>query len=297
MRLTGKRIAIIAVAAALVVAGGIGLFGNVALAQGPRGGGNGWGMMGGRGGGNGNGYGWNNGNGRGSGWGMMGGLWANGTLTDTQQYGGFGCPGYGMMGAWGGPAFGGNASGQRLTDSQVQQRVQDYLGSYDNSSDLKVAEVMEFQDNFYAQIQEKSTGINAFELLVDPYSGNVWPEYGPNMMWNTKYGMMAGQGGRGWGGMMRGFDWSGPTAQQSTAEMTVTPQQAVQYAQDYLDKQGFGQTAETTPDTFYGYYTIDTLDKDGKVTGMLSVNGYTGRVWYHTWHGQFIGMDDTGTQA
>jgi hypothetical protein len=28
--------------------------------------------------------------------------------------------------------------------------------------------------------------------------------------------------------------------------------------------------------------------KDGKVAGMLSVNGYTGQVWYHTWHGNFI---------
>jgi len=25
---------------------------------------------------------------------------------------------------------------------------------------------------------------------------------------------------------------------------------------------------------------------------MLSVNGYTGQVWYHIWHGKFIGMAD-----
>ena len=31
------------------------------------------------------------------------------------------------------------------------------------------------------------------ELLIDLYTGNAWPEYGPNMMWNTKYGHM-GQG-------------------------------------------------------------------------------------------------------
>lgn len=39
---------------------------------------------------------------------------------------------------------------------------------------------------------------------------------------------------------------------------------------------------------FPGYYTMDFL-KDGKTAGMLSVNGYTGQVWYHTWHGNFIG--------
>jgi len=27
---------------------------------------------------------------------------------------------------------------------------------------------------------------------------------------------------------------------------------------------------------------------DGKMAGMLSVNGFSGDVWPHTWHGQFI---------
>jgi len=40
---------------------------------------------------------------------------------------------------------------------------------------------------------------------------------------------------------------------------------------------------------FYGYYTIHVL-KDGAIYGMLSVNGYTGQVWYHFWHGPFLGM-------
>ncbi len=38
---------------------------------------------------------------------------------------------------------------------------------------------------------------------------------------------------------------------------------------------------------FYGYYTLD-FSRDGKVVGMLSVNGYTGEVWLHTWHGDFV---------
>ena len=40
---------------------------------------------------------------------------------------------------------------------------------------------------------------------------------------------------------------------------------------------------------FYGYYTIE-LEKDGQIVGMLSVNGYDGQVFYHTWHGVFIEM-------
>jgi hypothetical protein len=48
-----------------------------------------------------------------------------------------------------------------------------------------------------------------------------------------------------------------------------------------------GATAATDPTQFYGYYTID-FEKDGKVIGMLSVNGYSGQVFLHTWHGTFI---------
>ena len=53
---------------------------------------------------------------------------------------------------------------------------------------------MIFDNNAYARITEKSTGIGAMELLVDPASLVVFPEYGPNMMWNLKYGMMSGAG-------------------------------------------------------------------------------------------------------
>jgi len=30
------------------------------------------------------------------------------------------------------------------------------------------------------------------------------------------------------------------------------------------------------------------VEQDGKVIGMLSVNGTSGQVWYHTWHGAFV---------
>jgi hypothetical protein len=33
-------------------------------------------------------------------------------------------------------------------------------------------------------------GEAATEVLIDPRSGAVWIEYGPAMMWNTRYGMM-----------------------------------------------------------------------------------------------------------
>jgi len=66
-----------------------------------------------------------------------------------------------------------------------------------NSLDLAIGEIMEFEQNFYVIYYEKSTGIGAFEMLIDKRTGRIFPEYGPNMMWNTKYGHL---------GMMRGLE-------------------------------------------------------------------------------------------
>jgi hypothetical protein len=154
---------------------------------------------------------------------------------------------------------------------------------------------MIFDNNAYARITEKSTGIGAMELLVDPSNLSVFPEYGPNMMWNLKYGHMSGMMG-GQTGMMGGSQMMGGYGMMgnrnanpgsAAATMTVTADQGAKIAQQYLDKQFPGDQAATDPDPFYGYYTIDIM-KDGKPTGMLSVNGFSGQVFLHTWHGTFI---------
>ncbi|MGQ9794008.1 MAG: hypothetical protein ACUVSF_10045, partial [Anaerolineae bacterium] len=72
--------------------------------------------------------------------------------------------------------------------------------------------------------------------------------------------------------------------------MPVTSEQAVEQAQKYLDQLKAGLKAGEA-ETFYGYYTLH-VERDGQITGMLSVNGYTGAVWYHHWHGEFIAMEE-----
>jgi hypothetical protein len=96
------------------------------------------------------------------------------------------------------------------------------------------------------------------------------------MMWNTKYGMM--------GGMMGGS--TGP----STNNMSVSPNKAVEIAQSWLDT-NFPSARANESEIFYGHYTLD-FSNDGNIVGMLSVNGYTGAVWFHSWHGAFIGMKE-----
>jgi hypothetical protein len=220
------------------------------------------------------------GNRQGYGPGMMGG----------QGFGGMmGGQGFGGTAPTGCPMFGGAvnpANAQPITFNQAVETVQQYLKSY-NNVDLKLAEVMEFDNNFYALVNDKGTGAGAFELLVNRYTGFVSPEPGPNMMWNTQYGHMAGFDGMmgGFGGMM------GRLGGQRQGPVTVTVAQARIAGQQWVDANQPGAKLAEDEMQFPGYYTMDFL-KDGKVAGMLSVNGYTGQVWYHTWHGNFIGEQE-----
>lgn len=193
--------------------------------------------------------------------------------------------GWGMMGYGNMMNRYNNANLPALTVDQAKAAAEKYLANL-NNSDLQVAEVMVFDNNAYVVVKEASTGTGAFELLVDPASQIAYPEHGPNMMWNLKYGGLNHQNMMGgYGSMMQG--WNNPATADVNAEMNVTPEQAIQYAQNYLDTNISGAKAATDPVQFYGYYTLD-FEKNGKVAGMLSVNGYSGQVFLHTWHGAFI---------
>lgn len=220
--------------------------------------------------------------------------------------------GFGMMGQGGmiggnGGMMSGMMNGYGYTNSDLKPLTIDdakaagekYLSNLESSA-FTISEVMIFDNNAYLVIKEEATGLGAFELLVDPASRTAYPEHGPNMMWNLKYsglnhqymmennggmmGMMSGSGMMN--GMMSGNGWSSTDPADVSAEMTVTPEQAMDYAQKYLDKNVSGALA-TSPIQFYGYYTLD-FEKDGEVAGMLSVNGFSGQVFLHTWHGTFI---------
>lgn len=165
--------------------------------------------------------------------------------------------------------------------------AQQYLTSTGNQN-LAIKEIMEFQYNFYVIYSEKDTGLGAFEMLIWKQTppaammgggmmggyvntGVIVPESGPNMMWNTRYSPMAN-------GMM-GY-------KNQPSPMTISKDKASQTAQAYLT-QHFSNAGVEMGIQFYGYYTFD-FTVNGKIAGMLSVNGYTGQVWYHSWHGDFI---------
>ncbi|NWF87128.1 hypothetical protein HXY32_04895 [Candidatus Bathyarchaeota archaeon] len=173
-----------------------------------------------------------------------------------------------------------------LTMDQAAKLAEDYLKSL-NFADLAIDEIMEFEYNFYIVYYEKSTNIGAFEAIINKGGnriggmmqmmmgyGGVRPEQGPNMMWNTKYGMHGGMG------------WMHRSGAVYANNASVTEEQAKGYAQKYLDKYFSGIIAEDVH-PFYGYYTIHIM-KENTIFGMLSVNSATGEVWYHNWHGAYI---------
>ncbi|MFB0545468.1 MAG: rhodanese-like domain-containing protein, partial [Anaerolineae bacterium] len=235
---------------------------------------------------------------------LVGGYAATTALADDPKPGpGYSCPGWGwgmmgpgMMGGWDEdcPLYDGSTEGpwgrpyrevNPLSLDEATEAVETFLADLDDN--LTLGEIMEFSNHFYAQAVEKDTGIGAYELIIDKYTGAVSPEMGPNMMWNTKYGHMGGWGGMMGPGMMEGWD-----RRATPDEMTVSEEEAIEYARRFLESTRSGLTPDEHADPFYGYYTLHVL-KEGEVVGMLSVNGYNGRVWYHTWHGDFVGMKDT----
>lgn len=125
---------------------------------------------------------------------------------------------------------------------------------------LQPGEVIQFTNNFYVELKD-SNGDASTEVLVDPASGAVQTEPGPAMMWNT--GSRTG---------------------------TITQEQATQAATAWLTANRPGESVKSI-DAYPGYYTVDTA-AGGKMVGMLSVNATTGAVWYHTWHGSFVAMED-----
>jgi hypothetical protein len=171
-----------------------------------------------------------------------------------------------------------NGGGNVLSIKEAEEALNSYIADYNAIEELHLSEIMIFDNHAYAIVKEEDTGIGAFELLVDPETLVVFPEMGPNMMWNLKYSHMRG-------GMMSGG------LNSSTEKMPISEEEALEIANEYLSRNGSGLIAEGHPDRFYGYYTIHT-EKDGEIVGMLSVNGLDGEVFLHTWHGEFIEMTE-----
>ncbi|HSE42429.1 MAG TPA: hypothetical protein VLH08_16810 [Acidobacteriota bacterium] len=183
---------------------------------------------------------------------------------------------YGMTMLSGGMPY--RADNTMLQMGDAMNIASDYMKRIEYRN-LAIDEIEEWDFNYYVVVKEAAPSkYNAFELTIDKWTGMVWPEPGPNMVWNWKYcwntGMMGGQCG-------------------NSSAVKISPADAEKAANLFL-KQRFGRSRVLTvlPQSklFYGYYSFDVKDmKTGAKFGMLSIHSSTGQVWYHTWHGRFIG--------
>jgi len=216
----------------------------------------------------------------------FGGMWGrggmhHGTGSFQMPWGQSGCRGYDNGSGWGD-----STSVEPISIDVAQDAVEKYINAF-GYGNLEIGEIMIFSNHAYAQIIETDTGIGAMEVLVDPVSGSVYPEFGPNMMWNIKYGMHAGSSpGRGYGMM----GWLNDQNYDLSEPMAIGLEEAANIAQDSLVRVNSPLTVDDHGDQFHGYYTFHTLN-NGQTEGMLSVNGYSGEVFIHSWHGEFLEME------
>lgn len=203
------------------------------------------------------------------------GLWGN----PSPGYGGM-MQGYGygpgMMGGMMGGGMGMMsvypAQAQPIPPAEARARLESFAKRF--SPEARLKDFMSFGENYYAQVVD-ARGNGLVEILADRYTGNVYLEPGPNMMWNTRLGM--GYGLMGGGGMMQGQP---PMAVRY--DRTAAQKLAEQFLKGYLPG-----ARVMEGQAFSGYYTFDFGRKE--IEGMMSVSAYTGEVWIHTWHGVFLG--------
>ena len=109
---------------------------------------------------------------------------------------------------------------------------------------------------------------------------------------------MMGSGLMGRGSINQGMWGTGriqtPDGTAPAEAMPISDEKALEPAQQYLDVRIKGSVTDRHATPFYGYYTIYVLDND-KTIGMLGVNGYSGDVWFHDRHGDFISMTESIT--
>ena len=157
-----------------------------------------------------------------------------------------------------------------ISEDEARSLLSTFAAEFGDEVELK--DFMAFSNNYYAQVVDSKTGEGLAEILADRYSGAVYPEPGPNMAWNSRFGL-----------------W-----QASSEPSRYNLESARDLAQSFLSEYLPGSEVVGSS-SFPGYYTFDF--GRGEIEGMLSVNAGTGDVWIHNWHGLYLGghQEDEGS--
>lgn len=164
---------------------------------------------------------------------------------------------WGMMGSLGMLGFD-PADATPIPTGDAQRRLATFAASC--GPEIHVAAVTPFANDLYAQLSD-AAGTRLGEVLVDRYTGTVVPEPGPNLLWNTRWGVAAGT--------ISAPRYAEPAAQRL----------AEQFMAGYLPG-----AAVLSAAALPGYDTF-AYGRGQTIEGLLSVNAMTGAIWVHAWLG------------
>ncbi len=154
-----------------------------------------------------------------------------------------------------------------ITSNKALDIVEKYLQKT-NNGDLYPARFFEYNTHFEIELKEKETQRGAFELIIDKFNGSICPETGPNLLWNTKYGLNGN-----YFGIQPAATISVGDALQRVGVMVknISPELLVQ-----------GDVTD-----YYGLYEFH-VTQDGKLALEVNVNAFTGQIWIENWHGSLL---------
>lgn len=158
-----------------------------------------------------------------------------------------------------------NSRNTNLNKGEMIELAQELLKErYGNQ--FQITDMVAYSNSpYYLVVREENKEEAAFALMFDPRRRVVYPEYGPNMMWNRNYGMAFMMG------------WNGKTNRSR-----INREQALENAEDFARRNGL--RARNKGYQFSGYYSF-YVENNNQPVGLVSVNAYSGEVWAHNWHG------------
>jgi len=140
---------------------------------------------------------------------------------------------------------------------------------------FEIVEMVVYSNSpYYLIVRENNQKEAAFGLMFDPVRKVVYPEYGPNMMWNRNYGM----------GFMMGWN-------ERTNRSQIDREEALENARNFASDNSL--RVRDNGYQFSGYYSF-YVENENQPVGLVSVNAYSGEVWAHNWHGNLIEIIEVG---
>jgi hypothetical protein len=198
----------------------------------------------------------------------MAGIFGGLPSLDSGQPGGSGMETYGIHQA---PSLNQaqieNSLGMSITRNKAIEIINSYLAKTRND-DLYIQVIYEYNTHYEVELKEMETHRGAFELLVDKFNGRVFPEPGPNLVWNGKYGVNANY-----------FGVQSP--------MSITVNEALKLVGEFVRRTSPGMRVQGDVSDYYGYYEFHVTMEDTLVLE-INVNGFNGQIWVENWHGPLL---------